>query len=88
MPFLHIKHENIKIAFFMNAVYSALLFGILFVLDDEITLLLNEKKITGKKRNLYRLLIHFTLISIITFIVTYFFKLLFGWGSIFIGKEI
>ena len=88
MPILHIKHENINISFLINAMYSALLFGILFVLDDEITSLLKKKKFTRRKRNLYKLLIHFTLISIVTFFVTYFFKFLFGWGSIFIGKEI
>ena len=88
MAVIHVKHTKINVAFFMNAIFSAILFGTLFVIDDVITQNLNKNNIKGKKRHTYRFLLHFFSITFITFILVYLFKYIFGWGSIFLGKEI
>ena len=88
MTLIHINHTNINNAFFINAIFSSILFGTLFVLDDIITNNLDKRNIKGRKKQFLKFLIHFIFISIITFFLTYVFKFVFGWGSIFLGKEI
>lgn len=88
MALIHIKHTNVNVAFLINAIFSSVLFGTLFVIDDIITQNLNKKNVKGKTRHIYRFVLHFFTISFITFFLVYLFKYIFGWGSIFIGKEI
>lgn len=88
MAVIHLKHTNINVAFLINAIFSAILFGTLFVIDDTITQHLNKSNVRGNKRHTYRFILHFIAITFITFILVYLFKYIFGWGSIFIGKEI
>jgi hypothetical protein len=81
-PIFKIDHGNYQTAFLFNAFYSALIFAVLFVINDMVDDYILDKT---KKQYGYKLFIH----GIITFIFTYLLVLgmwyVFGWGKTLFG---
>lgn len=76
-----INHTKIENAFIFNALYSAIVFGLLFVVNDYI-----DKYIMPTLENDFhyksatKLIVHILIIFIVTFIIAIIMWLLFGWG--------
>ena len=76
-----INHKNLETAFFFNAFYSAVVFGVLFVVNDYIDFYIMphlEKDFHFKSSS--KLIVHIFITFIITFIVVHAMWWLFGWG--------
>ena len=76
-----INHAKLETAFVFNALYSAIVFGLLFVVNDYI-----DKYILPALENDFhyksatKLIVHILIIFIVTLIITFIMWLLFGWG--------
>ena len=77
-PLININHKSFKNAFIFNAVYSAIIFGLLFVIDDYIDDHILDK---SKKNYWQKLLIHMVVVFTITFILVLFFLVCFWMGK-------
>lgn len=81
-PLININHKSLHNAFIFNAIYSAIIFGLLFVINDYIDDNILDK---SKKNYWQKLLIHMVIIFTITFTLVLLFWFVFGWGKTFFG---
>ena len=76
-----INHAKLETAFVFNALYGAIVFGLLFVVNDYI-----DKYIMPTLENDFhyksatKLIVHISIIFIVTLVITFIMWLLFGWG--------
>ena len=88
MPLLTINHKHIHSAFFLNSFFCSILFAILFVFNDILSDQFSKYKISNHRKYQLRLLFHFLAILILSFILTHLFRLIFGWGDLFLGESL
>ena len=81
-PIIKIDHGNYQNAFIFNALYSALIFSVLFVINDIVDhhILYKMKKQYG-----YKLLIHASITFVFTYLLVLIMWYIFGWGKTFFG---
>jgi len=76
-----INHTKIENAFVFNAFYSAITFGILFVVNDYIDqYIMPTLENDFHYKSATKLIVHILIIFIVTLIITFIMWLLFGWG--------
>lgn len=85
LPIFKINHKHHNNAFFINALYSAVIFAAVFVFNDHIDEYIDKNVFKTDHHKYIKLLIHFTTTFILTFLVIYVFRILFGWGDTFLG---
>ena len=82
MSVFSVNHKKLKNAIFFNAFYSAIIFGISFIVNDYIDLYIIphlEKNFYLKSSN--KLFLHVFAVFIITYVVVYMLWFFFGWGK-------
>lgn len=77
----HKRHSN---AFFFQALFSALLLALAFLMDDLFNELIDES-IHGSYKKYIKLSSHVLVIFVLSLILIYAFKWIFGWGDAFLG---
>ena len=73
------NQRDMNTAFFFNALFTAITFAIVLVFNDII-----EVEYPALKNNMTSIqkgIIHTVIIFLFTFILTYVFRFLFGWGD-------
>ena len=81
-PIIKIDHGNYQNAFIFNALYSALIFSVLFVINDIVDHHILDKM---KKQYGYKLLIHASITFAFTYLLVLIMWYIFGWGKTFFG---
>ena len=84
-PIFKLNHKHHSSAFFFNALYSAVIFAVVLVVNDHIDEYLDKNDFKTHHHKYLKLLVHFTTTFILTFLVIYVFWILFGWGDTFLG---
>ena len=84
MALVSVDHKRLNTAFFFQALFSAIILALAFYLDQWIDELIDKNK-HGKNHKHYKLLAHVGVMFVITFIVIYLMKFIFGWGNTFLG---
>jgi len=77
------NQKDMNTAFFFNALFTAVTFAIVLVFNDFIEDEYTEFK--NKMTPIQKGAIHTVVIFLFTFILTYVFRFLFGWGDTLIG---
>ena len=86
MALLKFNYKDHKTAFFFNALFTAVSFAAILVFNDQVDTYLEKQHYFTKDTHPYvKGAIHTITILIWTFIVTYLFKFIFGWGDTFLG---
>lgn len=87
MGLIHnINHKKIENGFIFNALYSAIVFGILFVANDYIDEYIMPYLEKGFHfRSGMKFTIHILLIFSFTWIIAHIMRLIFGWGKTLTG---
>ena len=81
-PLIKLNHGYYQTAFLFNALYSALIFAVLFVVND----IIDEHFLSKmKKKYGYKLLIHGSITFLFTYLLVLVMWYLFGWGKTFFG---
>ena len=80
-PIIKIDHGNYQNAFIFNALYSALIFSVLFVVND----IVDDTILKNKKQYGYKLLIHASITFVFTYLLVLIMWYIFGWGKTFFG---
>ena len=76
-----INHTKIETAFIFNALYSAIAFGLLFVVNDYIDFyIMPTLENDFHYKSVTKLIVHILITFIVTLIITFIMWLLFGWG--------
>lgn len=89
MSLLRVNNKDIQTGFFLNSLFSAIIFSFLFVFNEIITDILDRYDVSNKsKRYLFRLVAHSLIILMITFLISHLFRYVFGWGGIFLSENI
>ena len=82
MALFRFDHKNLKSGILFNALYSAIIFAFMFIINDYIDIYILphlEKK--GYNRYSTKLFIHLCIIFIVSITVAYLLWFLFGWGK-------
>ena len=82
MALFNFDHKNLKSAILFNALYSAIIFAFMFIINDYIDIYFLphlEKK--GYNRHSTKFFIHICIIFIVSITVAYLLWVLFGWGK-------
>ena len=83
---LDFKHHHTS--FFFNSLFTATTFAIIFVFNDYLDRFLEKQNyFDGKRHPFIKMMFHTVTILLITFIFTYIFKFLFGWGNTLLGEN-
>lgn len=81
MKLFHINHKNIHNGILFNALYSAIVFATIFIVNDYI----DESIIPHLEKKSYhsftKFIIHICIIFVISIIVVYVMWWIFGWGK-------
>ena len=86
MALFKFNYKDHKTAFFFNALFTAVSFAAILVFNDQVDTYLEKQHYFTKDTHPYvKGAIHTLTILIWTFIVTYLFKFIFGWGDTFLG---
>ena len=86
MALVKFNYKDHKTAFFFNALFTAVSFAAILVFNDQVDTYLEKQHYFTKDTHPYvKGAIHTITILIWTFIVTYLFKFIFGWGDTFLG---
>jgi len=86
MALFKFNYKDHKTAFFFNALFTAVSFAAILVFNDQVDTYLEKQHYFTKDTHPYvKGAIHTITILIWTFIVTYLFKFIFGWGDTFLG---
>jgi len=74
------NHGNCNYAFFLNALFSALVFATLFIINDMIDDYLEKFNLLVNKKHSYKLGIHFVVHIVFFMVVLYLMHFFFGFG--------
>ena len=86
MAIFKFNYKEHTTAFFFNALFTAVTFAAILVFNDQVDTYLEKQHYFTKDTHPYvKGAIHTITILIWTFIVTYLFKFIFGWGDTFLG---
>jgi len=81
---IHINHKVHSNAFIFQALFSAIILAVAFLLDDIMDGLIDEEVHAGNKKYI-KLSIHVVFLFLLFLIVLYLFKWIFGWGDNLLG---
>tara|TARA_Y100000310_G_C20066897_1_gene527554 strand:+ start:281 stop:538 length:258 start_codon:yes stop_codon:yes gene_type:complete len=85
MAIFYFNHNKPAVAFFFNAFFTAVTFAVILVFNDRVDEYLKNMVIKENIKPFVKGSIHTILILVFTLILTYLFRLLFGWGDSMIG---
>ena len=85
IPLIRVNHKNHNIAFFFNALYSAIIFAIILTFNDYIDQFLDKKALKDHYKKSIKVFIHLMITFIFTIGLIYLFWFIFGWGNTFLG---
>ena len=83
MSFIKVNHKSPGVAFFFNSVFTAIIFAAVLIFNDYI-----DRKYNLVNNNSEHILkggVHAISIFIFALLITYLFRILFGWGNSLIG---
>jgi len=84
MPIFNINHKNLSNAFIFNALYSSIIFGVMFITNDYIDnyiIIHLEEDYHIYLQSTTKLLLHVISTFIFTLFIAYLLWWLFGWGK-------
>lgn len=84
MPFFNVNHKNLSNAFIFNALYSSILFGVMFITNDYIDnyiIIHLEEDYHIYLQKTTKLLLHVLSTFIFTLFIVYLLWWIFGWGK-------
>ena len=81
---ININHKNHNVAFFFQALFSAIILAVAFLIDDVIDNAI-DSEIHESNKKYIKLGAHVVVIFLLSFILIYAFRWIFGWGDTFLG---
>ena len=86
MAIFKFNYREHSTAFFFNALFTAVTFATILVFNDKVDDYLEKQHYFNKDIHPYvKGGVHTITILVWTFIITYLFKFIFGWGDTFLG---
>ena len=81
---IRLNHQNFFVAYFFQAIFTALLFAVAFVVDDLMDIAIDENY-HGENKKYIKMGANAGFLFVFTFAIIYFFHYVFGWGKTFLG---
>ena len=85
MSIFKVNNKHQGTSFFLNALFTAITFAVVLVFNDLIDDYYKHYYDQKKMNPFLKGFLHILLILLFTFILTYAFKILFGWGDSLVG---
>ena len=86
MAIFKFNYREHSTAFFFNALFTAVTFATILVFNDKVDDYLEKQHYFNEDTHPYvKGGVHTITILVWTFIITYLFKFIFGWGDTFLG---
>ncbi len=85
MALYKVNHNNPSIAFFFNALFTAVTFSVILVFNDYVDDYLHKLELQDNIKPVVKGGLHALLILVFTFLLTYLFRYLWGFGDSMIG---
>lgn len=80
----NLNHKKHSTAFFFQALFSALILAVAFLIDDVIDNVITANS-HGPHQRYIILAVHTIVIFALSFVVLYILRWIFGWGDTFLG---
>ena len=88
MALFKFNHKHRGTAFFFNALFTAVTFAIILVFNDQLDKYLEKQDYFHDDTHPYiKGGVHAISILIVTFVLTYIFRFVFGWGNTLLGTN-
>ena len=81
---IRLNHQNYFVAYLFQAIFTALLFAVAFVVDDFMDIAIDENY-HGENKKYIKMGVNAAFLFVFTFAIIYFFHYVFGWGKTFLG---
>ena len=81
---IRLNHQNYFVAYLFQAIFTALLFAVAFVVDDLMDIAIDENY-HGENKKYIKMGVNAAFLFVFTFAIIYFFHYVFGWGKTFLG---
>lgn len=81
---VHLNHKSYHVAFFFQALFSAVILAGAFLINDVMDEIIDEDY-HGSNKKYIKLAIQVVVIFVLSFIVVYLLRWVFGWGDTFLG---